>query len=144
MQQVVKKANGMLTFIARRFEYRSRDMLLQLYRALPSVPSVLPAHGDGIGVQSMAVAGTRSLVLGELSGTLSVGGFVASLRSGAEKTTSDRTERVKVGGTSGMSRVSVVNRMATEHIASSIAEEDSIRGRIGEAESCSPPTLDDG
>ena len=34
MQQAVKKANGMLAFIARGFEYRSRDVLLQLYRAL--------------------------------------------------------------------------------------------------------------
>ena len=34
VQQVVKKANGILTLIARSFEYRSRDVLLQLYRAL--------------------------------------------------------------------------------------------------------------
>ena len=34
VQQVVKKANGMLAFIVRGFEYRSRDVLLQLYRAL--------------------------------------------------------------------------------------------------------------
>ena len=34
VQQAVKKANGMLTFIARGFEYRSRDVLMQLYRAL--------------------------------------------------------------------------------------------------------------
>jgi len=33
VQQAVKKANGMLAFIARGFEY-SRDVLLQLYRAL--------------------------------------------------------------------------------------------------------------
>eukprot|EP00061_Rhincodon_typus_P001093 g13688.t1 len=29
VQQAVKKANGMLAFIARGFEYRSRDVLLQ-------------------------------------------------------------------------------------------------------------------
>uniref|UniRef100_UPI00398ECED7 nucleotide-binding oligomerization domain-containing protein 1-like isoform X3 n=1 Tax=Pristiophorus japonicus TaxID=55135 RepID=UPI00398ECED7 len=34
VQQAVKKANGMLAFIARGFEYRSREVLLQLYRAL--------------------------------------------------------------------------------------------------------------
>ena len=34
VQQAVKKANGMLAFIARGFEYRSRGVLLQLYRAL--------------------------------------------------------------------------------------------------------------
>ena len=34
VQQAVKKANGMLAFIARGFEYRDRDVLLQLYRAL--------------------------------------------------------------------------------------------------------------
>ena len=34
VQQAVKKANGMLAFIARGFEYRSRDVLLQLCRAL--------------------------------------------------------------------------------------------------------------
>ena len=34
IQQAVKKANGMLAFIARGFEYRSRDVLLQLYRVL--------------------------------------------------------------------------------------------------------------
>eukprot|EP00061_Rhincodon_typus_P000390 g11551.t1 len=33
VQQVVKKANGMLALIARGFEYRSRDVLL-LHRAL--------------------------------------------------------------------------------------------------------------
>ena len=33
VQQAVKKANGMLAFVARGFEYRSRDVL-QLYRAL--------------------------------------------------------------------------------------------------------------
>jgi len=32
VQQAVKKANGMLAFIARGFEYRDRDVLLQLYR----------------------------------------------------------------------------------------------------------------
>ena len=34
VQQAVKKANGMLAFIARGFEYRSREVLLQLYKAL--------------------------------------------------------------------------------------------------------------
>ncbi len=34
VQQAVKKANGMLAFIVRGFEYRSKDVLLQLYRAL--------------------------------------------------------------------------------------------------------------
>ncbi|XP_062894859.1 uncharacterized protein LOC134341044 [Mobula hypostoma] len=34
VQQVVKKANAMLAFIARGFEYRSREVLLQLYKAL--------------------------------------------------------------------------------------------------------------
>eukprot|EP00061_Rhincodon_typus_P018902 g48275.t1 len=34
VQQVVKKANVMLAFIARGFEHRSRDMLLQLHRTL--------------------------------------------------------------------------------------------------------------
>eukprot|EP00061_Rhincodon_typus_P007462 g29182.t1 len=34
VQQAVKKVNGMLAFIARGFGYRSRDVLLQLYRAL--------------------------------------------------------------------------------------------------------------
>ena len=34
MQQAVKKANGMLAFIAKGFEYRSREVLLQLYRVL--------------------------------------------------------------------------------------------------------------
>ena len=34
VQQAVKKANGMLAFIERGFEYRNRDVLLQLYRAL--------------------------------------------------------------------------------------------------------------
>ena len=34
VQQAVRKANGMLAFIARGFEYRSKDVLLQLYRAL--------------------------------------------------------------------------------------------------------------
>ena len=34
VQQAVKKANDMLAFIVRRFEYRNRDVLLQLYRAL--------------------------------------------------------------------------------------------------------------
>ena len=32
VQQVVKKANGMLAFIVRGFKYRNRDVLLQLYR----------------------------------------------------------------------------------------------------------------
>ena len=32
--QVVRKANGMLAFIARGIEYKSREVLLQLYRAL--------------------------------------------------------------------------------------------------------------
>ena len=31
---MVKTANGMLAFIARGFEYRNRDVLLQLYRVL--------------------------------------------------------------------------------------------------------------
>ena len=30
VQQIVKKANGMLAFIARGFEYKDRDVLLQL------------------------------------------------------------------------------------------------------------------
>ena len=34
VQQTVKKANGMLAFIVRGFDYRDRDLLLQLYRAL--------------------------------------------------------------------------------------------------------------
>ena len=34
VQQAVKKANGMLAFIARGFEFRSKEVLLQLYRAL--------------------------------------------------------------------------------------------------------------
>ena len=34
VQQAVKKANGMLAFIAKGFEYRSREVLLQLYRVL--------------------------------------------------------------------------------------------------------------
>ena len=34
VQQAIKKANGMLAFIARGFEYRSRDVLLQLHMAL--------------------------------------------------------------------------------------------------------------
>eukprot|EP00061_Rhincodon_typus_P004174 g21915.t1 len=34
VQQAVKEANGMLDIIARGFEYRSRDVLLQLYMAL--------------------------------------------------------------------------------------------------------------
>eukprot|EP00061_Rhincodon_typus_P001810 g15848.t1 len=34
VQQAVKEANGMLVFITQDFEYRSRDVLLQLYRAL--------------------------------------------------------------------------------------------------------------
>jgi len=32
VQRAVKKVNGMLTFIVRGFEYRNRDVLLQLYR----------------------------------------------------------------------------------------------------------------
>ena len=34
VQQAVKKANGMLAFIAKGFDYRSREVLLQLYRVL--------------------------------------------------------------------------------------------------------------
>ncbi|XP_055492473.1 uncharacterized protein LOC129697841 [Leucoraja erinacea] len=34
VQQAVKKANGMLAFIAKGFEYRSGEVLLQLYRVL--------------------------------------------------------------------------------------------------------------
>ena len=34
VQQAVKKANGMLAFITRGIEYRSKEVLLQLYRAL--------------------------------------------------------------------------------------------------------------
>ena len=34
VQQAVRKANGMLAFIARGFEFRSKNVLLQLYRAL--------------------------------------------------------------------------------------------------------------
>ena len=34
VQQAVKKANGMLAFVVRGYEYRSRDAVLQLYRAL--------------------------------------------------------------------------------------------------------------
>ena len=34
VQQVVRKANGMLAFIARGIEYKSREVLLRLYRAL--------------------------------------------------------------------------------------------------------------
>ena len=34
VQQAVKEANGMLAFIAKGFEYRSRGVLLQLYRVL--------------------------------------------------------------------------------------------------------------
>eukprot|EP00061_Rhincodon_typus_P005878 g25930.t1 len=34
VQQAVRKVNGMPAFIARRFEYWSNDVLLQLYRAL--------------------------------------------------------------------------------------------------------------
>eukprot|EP00061_Rhincodon_typus_P016199 g44283.t1 len=34
VQQAMTKATGKLAFIARRFEYRSRDVLLQFYRAL--------------------------------------------------------------------------------------------------------------
>ena len=34
VQQAVKKANGMLAFITRGFQYRSKEVLLQLYRAL--------------------------------------------------------------------------------------------------------------
>eukprot|EP00061_Rhincodon_typus_P015488 g43194.t1 len=33
VQQMVKKANGILAFITRGFKYRSRSELLQLYRA---------------------------------------------------------------------------------------------------------------
>ena len=34
VQQAVKKSNGMLAFIARGFEYRDRDVSLQLCKAL--------------------------------------------------------------------------------------------------------------
>ena len=34
IQQAVRKANGMLAFIARGVEYWSKDILLQLYKAL--------------------------------------------------------------------------------------------------------------
>ena len=34
VQQVVRKANGMLAFIVWGIEYKSREVLLQLYRAL--------------------------------------------------------------------------------------------------------------
>ena len=34
VQQTMKKANGMLAFITRGFRYRSKEVLLQLYRAL--------------------------------------------------------------------------------------------------------------
>ena len=34
VQQAVKKANGMLAFTSRGFEYRDRDVLLQLYRVM--------------------------------------------------------------------------------------------------------------
>eukprot|EP00061_Rhincodon_typus_P010869 g35476.t1 len=34
LQQAVRKANGMLAFIARGFEHQSEDFLLQLYRSL--------------------------------------------------------------------------------------------------------------
>ena len=34
VQQVIKKANGMLAFIARGMEYKSREVMLQLYRVL--------------------------------------------------------------------------------------------------------------
>ena len=34
VQQVVKKANGMLAFIAKGMEYKNREVLLQLYRVL--------------------------------------------------------------------------------------------------------------
>ena len=34
LQQGVKKANGMLALIAKGFEYKSREILLQLYRFL--------------------------------------------------------------------------------------------------------------
>jgi len=34
VQQTVRKANGMLAFIARGLEYDSKDVLLQLYRGL--------------------------------------------------------------------------------------------------------------
>eukprot|EP00061_Rhincodon_typus_P003165 g19440.t1 len=34
VQQAERKANGILAFIVRGFEYRSKDVLLQLYRAL--------------------------------------------------------------------------------------------------------------
>eukprot|EP00061_Rhincodon_typus_P006198 g26572.t1 len=42
VQQVVRKTNDMLAFIARGFEYRSSDVLLRLYRALKVVgPNLL-------------------------------------------------------------------------------------------------------
>ena len=34
VQQAVKKANGMMAFKARGFEYKNRDVLLQLYTVL--------------------------------------------------------------------------------------------------------------
>ena len=34
VQQVIKKANGMLAFIAKGMEYKSREVLLQLYKVL--------------------------------------------------------------------------------------------------------------
>ena len=34
VQQTVKKANGMLAFITRGVEFRGKEVLLQLYRAL--------------------------------------------------------------------------------------------------------------
>ena len=34
VQQVVKKANGILTFIAKGLEFKNREVLLQLYRVL--------------------------------------------------------------------------------------------------------------
>ena len=34
VQQVIRKANGMLAYIARGIEYKSRDVLMHLYRAL--------------------------------------------------------------------------------------------------------------
>eukprot|EP00061_Rhincodon_typus_P017503 g46216.t1 len=44
MQRAVKKANGMLVFIARGFEYRSKNVLLQLYGALHSTGTGLSVH----------------------------------------------------------------------------------------------------
>ena len=34
MQQVIKKANGILSFIARGMEFKNSEMMLQLYKVL--------------------------------------------------------------------------------------------------------------